>query len=58
MEKSGFLVQCTLTYFFLIDYMKGIHLSVEAYHPNKDNDGWERKLLQQEPDPINTFAFE
>ena len=32
--------------------MKGIQLSVEAYRPNKDNEGWERKLLQQEPDTI------
>ena len=58
LEKCGFLVCCTLKYSFLTTDLKGIHISVEAYHPNKDNDGWERKLLQQEPDPINTFAFE
>ena len=46
-EKRGFLVYCTLTYYLLTDYMKGIHLSVEAYCPNKDNEGWERELIQQ-----------
>ena len=28
------------------------------YHPNKDNGIWERELLQQEPYPIDIFAFE
>ena len=57
-KKRGFLVHCTLKYYFLTDYMKGIHLSVEAYRPNKDNGGWERKLLQQEPNPIDIFVLE
>ena len=26
--------------------------------PNKDNEGWERKLIQQEPNPIDIFAYE
>ena len=46
MENRGFLFYCTLTYSFLIAYMKDIHLSVEAYHPKKYNAVWERKLTQ------------
>ena len=42
LEKRGFLVYCTLTYYFLTAYMKVIHLSVDVYCPNKDNGGWER----------------
>ena len=38
--------------------MKGIQLSVEAYRPNKENEAWERKLLQQEPNTIDIFVFE
>ena len=38
--------------------MKYIHLSVEAYHPIKENEGWDSKLLQQEPDHIDIFAYE
>ena len=45
--KRGFLVYCTLTYSFLKAYMKVIHLSVETYLPNKDNEGWKRELIQQ-----------
>ena len=58
LEKRGFLVHCTLKYSFLTDYIKGIHLSVEAYRPNKDYGGWERKLLQQEPNPFDIFVLE
>ena len=38
--------------------MQGIHLSLEAYHPNKYNGGWECELLQQEPAPIGIFTYE
>ena len=58
LEKRGFLVYFTLTYYLLKDYMKGIHLSVETHRPNKDNEGWERELIQQAPDPIHIFAYE
>ena len=58
LKKRGFLVHCTLKYYFLTDYMKGIHLSLEFYRPRKYNKGWERKLLQQEPDTIDVFALE
>ena len=58
LEKRGILVYCTLTHYFLTAYMKGTHLSVEAYFPNKDKEGQERKLFQQEPNPIDIFAYE
>ena len=58
MEKRGFLVYCTLINPFVTDYTKVIHISVEAYCPNKDSEGWERKLIQQEPNPINIFVYE
>ena len=57
LEKRGFLVYYTLTYYFLTDYMKGIHTSVEAYCTNNTNKGWERELIQQEPNPIDIFDF-
>ena len=53
-----FLVYCTLTYYFLISDMKGIHLSVETYFRKKYNESWEREIIQQEPDPIDIFAYE
>ena len=37
--------------------MKGIHTSVEAYCTNNTNKGWERELIQQEPNPIDIFDF-
>ena len=58
MEKRGLLVYCTLINSFVTAYTKGIHISVEAYCPNKDNEGWERKLIQQESNPIDIFAYE
>ena len=53
LENHGFLVYCTLTYSLLT-----IQLSVEGYLPNKDNGGWGHELLQQEPNPIDIFAYE
>ena len=38
--------------------MKGIHLSVETYFRKKYNESWEREIIQQEPDPIDIFAYE
>ena len=45
-------------YSFFTAYTKSIGLSVETYCPNTDNEGWERKLLQHEPDPIDIFSYE
>ena len=39
--KCGFVVYCTITYSFLTAFKKGIHISVEAYLPKNDNEGWE-----------------
>ena len=38
--------------------MKGIHFSLEEYCTNKMNEAWDRKLLQQEPNPIDNLAYE
>ena len=38
--------------------MKGVYLSSKEYFPNKENEGWERELIQQEPNPIVIFYFE
>ena len=58
LEKRGFLVYCTLKYSLTTAYMKGIHLWVESYFSNEDNEDWERELLQQEPDTIDIIAHE
>ena len=58
LENRGFLVYCTITYSLITACKKGIKLSVEEYRPKKDNGGWERELIQQEPDPIDIFAYE
>ena len=58
MENCGFLVYCTITYSLITACKKGINLLVEEYRPKKDNGGWERELIQQEPDPIDIFAYE
>ena len=57
LEKRGFLVYCKLTYYLLTANMKVIHLSVESYSPNKDNEVWERKLIQKEPNTIDIFLM-
>ena len=57
LENRDFLVYFKLTYYFLTDFMIGTHLSVEVYFTNQDNAVWERKLLQQEPDPIDIFLM-
>ena len=57
LEKRGFLVYCKLTYYLLTDYMEVIHFSVESYIPNKDNEVWEQKLIQKEPNTIDIFLM-
>ena len=58
MEKRGLLVYCTLINSFVTAYTKGIHISVEAYCPNKENEGSEHELPKQETYHIDVFAYE
>jgi hypothetical protein len=36
----GFLVYVARTYASLVPYLKGIHLTLESWRPNRDADGW------------------
>jgi hypothetical protein len=36
----GFLVYVSRTYPAMIPYLKGIHLSLDSWRPNRDEDGW------------------
>jgi hypothetical protein len=39
-KQRGFLVYVTRTYPALVPFLKGIHLTVDSWHPNRDSDGW------------------
>jgi hypothetical protein len=51
LETRGFMVYCGCTYDFIPPYLKGIHLSLEVWRPNKFVYGW-----QCEDDPYPMFA--
>jgi hypothetical protein len=38
--QRGFLVYITRTYPSLVPYLKGIHLTLDSWRPNRDNEGW------------------
>jgi len=39
----GFLVYLSRTYPSIVPYLKGIHLSIDCWRPNRDKDGWKKK---------------
>jgi hypothetical protein len=48
----GFLVYVSMTYPSMVPYLKGIHLTLETWRPNRDDYGWKmvsRKLGTDEP---------
>ena len=36
----GFLIYVPLTYISMVPYLKGLHLSMNSWRPNRDEDGW------------------
>jgi hypothetical protein len=36
----GFLIYITRTYTTMIPYLKGLHLTIDSWRPNRDADGW------------------
>ncbi|KAL7570936.1 hypothetical protein ACA910_002568 [Epithemia clementina (nom. ined.)] len=36
----GFLVYVSLTYGMMVPYLKGLHLTLQSWHPDRDVDGW------------------
>jgi len=36
----GFLIYVAQTYTTLVPYLKGIHLTLDSWRPNRDDDGW------------------
>jgi len=39
-KKRGFLIYVTRTYPSMVPYLKGIHLTLDGWRPNRDSDGW------------------
>jgi hypothetical protein len=55
LKKRGFMVYCGCTYDFIPPYIKGIHLSLEVWRPNKSVDGWK---CEDDPDPMFAATIE
>ncbi|KAL7571152.1 hypothetical protein ACA910_014754 [Epithemia clementina (nom. ined.)] len=49
----GFLVYITLTYGVMMPYLKGLHLTLESWHPDRDEDRW-----HMTPSEFATFTQE
>ena len=44
LEKGrGFLVYLSRTYPSIVPYLKGVHLTLDSWRPNRDTDGWKTK---------------
>ncbi len=44
LSDRGFLVYVSQTYPAMVPYLKGIHLTVDSWRPNRDVDGWKLPL--------------
>jgi hypothetical protein len=44
-QQRGFLVYVVRTYPLLVPYLKGIHLTLDSWRPNRDADGWKDMSL-------------
>ena len=53
-KKRGFLVYVTRTYPCMVPYLKGIHLTLDSWRPNRGSDGW--KLSDSEIKANNLYA--
>ena len=53
-KKRGFLVYVTRTYPAMVPYLKGIHLTLDSWRPNRGTDGW--KLSDAEIKANNLYA--
>jgi len=40
----GFLVYLSRTYPSIVPYLKGIHLTIDSWRPNRDKDGWKQPI--------------
>ena len=49
-SDRGFLVSCTQAYPGLTPYLKGVHLTLETWRGNRDEEGWKNR------DPIEVVA--
>jgi hypothetical protein len=45
----GFLIYVSRTYKAMVPYLKGLHLTLDAWRPNRDEEGW-RLRLNEEPE--------
>ena len=44
----GFLVYVSLTYQSLVPYLKGVHLTLESWRPDRDEDGWKMRTKERD----------
>lgn len=54
-RKRGFLIYVTRTYPAMVPFLKGIHLTLDGWRPNRDVDGWKmqnvKRLREESRDP-------
>jgi hypothetical protein len=46
-SKQGFLIYVTRTYPSSVPYLKGMHLMLDSWRPNRDTEGWKLPLRDQ-----------
>jgi hypothetical protein len=50
----GFLIYVSRTYRCMVPYLKGLHLTLDFWRPNRDEEGWRNKANLE---PEEAFAF-
>ena len=61
-RKRGFLIYVTRTYPSMVPYLKGIHLTLDGWRPNRDDDMWKlpsakrQKLVEDSASEPPTFV--
>jgi hypothetical protein len=47
LKVRGFLVYCSMTYEFMVPFLKGFHLAVDTFRPGQRKDGWKQMANPQ-----------
>ncbi len=59
LEKGrGFLVYFSRTYPSIVPYLKGIHLTLDSWRPNRDSEGWKIKSTSTKECDSSSYALE
>jgi hypothetical protein len=56
LSDRGFIIYISRTYRMIIPYLKGLHLTIDGWRQNRDDDGWKRATAHMKNLPESDFV--